>query len=72
MHHLHDQMLDGIPLMRRALAALSLYQEARNSSAPFQQVELLRVEAAWLFDAASDYQLSILSDYFALDALPRC
>lgn len=43
-----------------AVEALKRYHEAQNNNSPAEEVERLRLIAALLFQAATDYQLSAL------------
>ncbi len=58
--------------MLKALDAISLYQEARNSNAPTKQVERLRIQAEWLFDEMQDYNLVVMSGTPTADDLHCC
>lgn len=57
--HLHEAMVQGEPLMRQALDALRKFHEAQGVLPP-DQVEVLRLEAEYLFQAVSVYQLRVL------------
>lgn len=72
MDDMYDQILAGAPLMLKALDAISLYQEARNSNAPTKKVERLRVQAEWLFDEMQDYHLGVMSGSPTARDLHRC
>lgn len=47
----------GLPLIEQAIDAQRRYREAQDSGSPPKEVERLRLEAASLYQAVTDYQL---------------
>lgn len=56
---LHEAMIQGEPLMQKAMDALRKFHEAQGVLSA-DQVEVLRLEAEFLFQAVSAYQLRVL------------
>lgn len=50
----------GEPLIRRAIEAHRRYREAQDSSAPPEELARLLLEAEWLYQAVTEYQLRSL------------
>ncbi|EKT4554045.1 hypothetical protein JGK41_000783 [Pseudomonas putida] len=51
----------GEPLIQQAINAMREYHEARDRSAPPEEVERLRQLAESLFQVVSDYQLRVVA-----------
>ncbi|KAF4558731.1 hypothetical protein [Pseudomonas sp. CES] len=65
MDDLQEKMVLGEPLMQQAIEALRRYHQARDTLAPIEEVERLRVVAESLFQAISQYQLRALGGHSA-------
>lgn len=50
----------GEPLIQQAIEAHRRYREAQDSGAPPKELARLLLEAEWLFQAITDYQLRAL------------